>query len=148
MFNRNMNSKTDTYIYLVAILALGIALCCLQPWFIPVVLLVIAITFYFSRRNTMSKEIFFSSYLDNIIRNIERTNYYAVRKLDVGMAVFSKEGKLQWKNELFQEWVGKKNIDGMKPEAILPLQANAFEMLTIKDGEKVIQMNDRYYNMK
>jgi c-di-AMP phosphodiesterase-like protein len=148
MFNGNMNSKTDTNIYLVAILVLGVALCYLQPWFIPVVVLVLAITFYFSRRNTMSKEIFFSSYLDNIIRNIERTNYYAVRKLDVGMAVFSKDGKLQWKNELFQEWVGKKNIDGLKPEAILPLQANAFEMLTIKDGERVIQMNDRYYNMK
>ena len=44
MFNGNMNSKTDTNIYLVAIIVLGVALCYLQPWFIPVVVLVLAIT--------------------------------------------------------------------------------------------------------
>ena len=28
------------------------------------------------------------------------------------------------------------------------MQPNAFELLSVKDGEKVIQLNDRYYNMK
>lgn len=148
LFNRNMNSKIDTNIYLLVILVLGILVCYFQPYMIPVVAIVFGLTYYFSRRTLMSKEIFFSSYLDNIIRNIERTNHYAVRKLDVAMAVFSKDGKLQWKNELFQEWTGKKNLEGLKPEEILPLQPNAFELLSVKDGEKVIQLNDRYYNMK
>ena len=148
LFNRNMNSKIDTNIYLLVILILGALVCYFQPYMIPVVAIVIGLTYYFSRRTLMSKEIFFSSYLDNIIRNIERTNHYAVRKLDVAMAVFSKDGKLQWKNELFQEWTGKKNLEGLKPEEILPLQPNAFELLSVKDGEKVIQLNDRYYNMK
>ena len=148
LFNRNMNSKVDTNIYLLVILLLGVMLCYFEPYMIPVVALVFGLTYYFSRRTLMSKEIFFSSYLDNIIRNIERTNHYAVRKLDVGMAVFSKDGKLQWKNELFQEWTGKKNLEGLKPEEVLPLQPNAFELLSVKDGARVIQMNDRYYNMK
>ena len=148
LFNRNMNSKVDTNIYLLVILLLGIMVCYFEPYMIPVVAIVFGLTYYFSRRTLMSKEIFFSSYLDNIIRNIERTNHYAVRKLDVAMAVFSKDGKLQWKNELFQEWTGKKNLEGLKPEEILPLQPNAFELLSVKDGEKVIQLNDRYYNMK
>ena len=148
LFNRNMNSKIDTNIYLLVILILGALVCYFQPYMIPVVAIVFGLTYYFSRRTLMSKEIFFSSYLDNIIRNIERTNHYAVRKLDVAMAVFSKDGKLQWKNELFQEWTGKKNLEGLKPEEILPLQPNAFELLSVKDGEKVIQLNDRYYNMK
>ena len=148
LFNRNMNSKVDTNIYLLVILLLGVMLCYFEPFMIPVVAIVFGLTYYFSRRTLMSKEIFFSSYLDNIIRNIERTNHYAVRKLDVGMAVFSKDGKLQWKNELFQEWTGKKNLEGLKPEEVLPLQPNAFELLSVKDGAKVIQMNDRYYNMK
>ena len=148
LFNRNMNSKVDTNIYLLVILLLGVMLCYFEPFMIPVVAIVFGLTYYFSRRTLMSKEIFFSSYLDNIIRNIERTNHYAVRKLDVGMAVFSKDGKLQWKNELFQEWTGKKNLEGLKPEEALPLQPNAFELLSVKDGARVIQMNDRYYNMK
>ena len=148
LFNRNMNSKVDTNIYLLVILLLGVMLCYFAPFMIPVVAIVFGLTYYFSRRTLMSKEIFFSSYLDNIIRNIERTNHYAVRKLDVGMAVFSKDGKLQWKNELFQEWTGKKNLEGLKPEEALPLQPNAFELLSVKDGARVIQMNDRYYNMK
>ena len=143
-----MNSKVDTNIYLLVILLLGVMLCYFEPFMIPVVAIVFGLTYYFSRRTLMSKEIFFSSYLDNIIRNIERTNHYAVRKLDVGMAVFSKDGKLQWKNELFQEWTGKKNLEGLKPEEVLPLQPNAFELLSVKDGARVIQMNDRYYNMK
>ena len=148
LFNRNMNSKIDTNIYLLVILILGALVCYFEPYMIPVVAIIFGLTYYFSRRTLMSKEIFFSSYLDNIIRNIERTNHYAVRKLDVAMAVFSKDGKLQWKNELFQEWTGKKNLEGLKPEEILPLQPNAFELLSVKDGEKVIQLNDRYYNMK
>ncbi len=148
LFNRNMNSKMDTNIYLLVILLLAILVCYFQPYMIPVVVIIFVLTYYFSRRTLMSKEIFFSSYLDNIIRNIERTNHYAVRKLDVGMAVFSKDGKLQWKNELFQEWVGKKNLEGLKPEAILPLPPNSFELLSVKDGERLIQMNDRYYNMR
>lgn len=148
LFNRNMNSKMDTNIYLLVILLLGLLVCYFEPYMIPVVAIVFGLIYYFSRRTLMSKEIFFSSYLDNIIRNIERTNHYAVRKLDVGMAVFSKDGKLQWKNELFQEWTGKKNLEGLKPEEVLPLQPNAFELLSVKDGARVIQMNERYYNMK
>lgn len=147
-FNRNINSKVDTNIYLLIIVLLSVIVCYLQPKLILPALFIFGVIYYFSRRNIINKEIFFSSYLDNIIRNIERTNYFAVRKLDVGMAVFSKDGKLQWKNALFAQWVGKKNIDGLKPEEILPLPANAFELLSVHDGEQTLQLEDRYYNMK
>ena len=147
-FNRNINSKVDTNIYLLIIVLLSVIVCYLQPKLILPALFIFGVIYYFSRRNIINKEIFFSSYLDNIIRNIERTNHFAVRKLDVGMAVFSKDGKLQWKNTLFAQWVGKKNIDGLKPEEILPLPANAFELLSVHDGEQTLQLEDRYYSMK
>ena len=147
-FNRNINSKVDTNIYLLIIVLLSVIVCYLQPKLILPALFIFGVIYYFSRRNIINKEVFFSSYLDNIIRNIERTNHFAVRKLDVGMAVFSKDGKLQWKNTLFAQWVGKKNIDGLKPEEILPLPANAFELLSVHDGEQTLQLEDRYYNMK
>ena len=102
-----MNSKADTNIYLLIIVLLAVLVCYLQPKLIIPALIIFGIIYYFSRQNLINREIFFSSYLDNIIRNIERTNHFAVRKLDVGIAVFSKDGKLQWKNELFAAWTGK-----------------------------------------
>lgn len=147
-FNRNMNSKVDTNIYLFIIVLLSLIVCYLQPKLIIPALIIIGIIYYFSRQNIINKEIFFSSYLDNIIRNIERTNHFAVRKLDIGIAVFSKDGKLQWKNELFAEWTGKKNLEGKKPEEILPLQQNAFELMSVRDGEQIIQIEDHYYKMR
>ena len=137
-FNKNINYKVDTNLYLFLIVLLSLIICYLQPKMIIPLICIVGLTYYFSRRNIINKEIFFSSYLDNIIRNIERTNHFAVRKLDIGMAVFSKDGKLQWKNELFGAWVGKKNLEGKKPEEILPLQPNAFELLSVHDGEQVI----------
>lgn len=147
-FNKNINSKVDTNIYLLLIVLLALVICYLQPKLILPAAIIVGVTYYFARRNIINKEIFFSSYLDNIIRNIERTNHFAIRKLDIGMAVFSKDGKLQWKNEKFQELVGKKNLEGKKPEDILPLQNNAFELLSVHDGEQVIQLDGRYFRMK
>lgn len=143
-----MNSKADTNIYLLIIVLLAILVCYLQPKLIFPALILFGIIYYFSRQNLINREIFFSSYLDNIIRNIERTNHFAVRKLDVGIAVFSKDGKLQWKNELFAAWTGKSNLEGKKPEEILPLAQNAFELMSVRDGEQVIQIEDHYYRMR
>lgn len=148
IFNHNMNSRVDTNFYLVIIVIMAVAACYFEPYFIPPALLIVGVTYYFSQRNRIYKEIYFSSYLDNIIRNIERTNHFAIRKLDIGMAVFSRDGKLQWSNDLFQEWIGKKSLEGKKLEDILPLPENAFELLSVKDGEKSIQMDGRYYLMK
>lgn len=147
-FNKNINSKVDTSIYLLLIVLLALVICYLQPRLILPAVIIVGVTYYFARRNIINKEIFFSSYLDNIIRNIERTNHFAIRKLDVGMAVFSKDGKLQWKNERFQEFVGKKNLEGKNPEDILPLPANAFELLSVRDGEQIINLDGRYFCMK
>ena len=143
-----MNSKVDTTVYLIIIMVLSVLVCYLQPKLLIPILLVVGVTYYFARQNFINKEIFFSSYLDNIIRNIERTNHFAVRKLDIGMAVFSKDGKLQWKNELFQQWVGKRNLEGKRPEELLPLPENAFEMLSVRDGNQIIQLEGRYFRMK
>ena len=148
LFNRNMNSKVDTNIYLVIILVLAALICYFEPYVIPVMVAIVLVTYYFSRRTLMNKEIFFSGYLDNIIRNIERTNYFAVQKLNIGMAVFSRDGKLQWKNNLFQTWVDKKNLEGMRLEEVLPLPANAFDLMSVHDGEQLLQLTGRYYNLR
>ena len=51
LFNRNMNSKIDTNIYLLVILILGALVCYFEPYMIPVVAIVFGLTYYFSRRH-------------------------------------------------------------------------------------------------
>lgn len=147
-FSHNMHSKMDTTIYLLLLCLFALVACYLEPYLIPPALIILGLTYYFAHKTFVNKEIFLSSYLDNIIRNIERVNHFAVRKLDIGMAVFSKDGKLQWKNSLFQEWVGQKDLEGKTPEQILPLEQNAFSMMMLRDGERTIRIEDRYYSMK
>lgn len=119
-----------------------------EPLFLPVALLIAISVFWFARRTLVNKRLSMSGYLDDIIRNIDRANHFAVRNLDVGIAVFSSDGKLQWKNEKFQSIVGKTQLEGKRPEEVLPLAENAFETMCVKDDEKVLRLQDRWYNMR
>lgn len=143
-----LNSKTDIIIYLLIMVLFAVVACYFQPLLILPAFLILAGIYWFTRSRSISKDVSFSSYMDNVIRNIERTNHYAVRKLDVGIAVFSKAGKLQWANELFAKWTGIKELEGKKPEEVLPLSANAFELLCVKDGEQVVELRGRFYKLK
>ncbi len=134
------------YVLLIALLVVGI--CFLQPLFIPAGVLLLIIVVWFARRAYTQKKQMLSDYLDDVIRNIERSVHYSTKNLDVGIAVFSSDGKLQWKNEKFQEWTGLKSLERKKPEEVLPVPENAFETMCVKDDTKVIQMRGRYYQMQ
>ncbi len=147
-FKHKPNPRLDSTVYLVLLTIFALVSCYLKPFLIPPALLILGLTFYFAHRSNLHQELSFSSYLDNIIRNIERSNHFAVRKLDIGMAVFAKDGKLQWCNPLFAEWVGKKNIEGKLPEEVLPLEDNAFNMMLLRDGERLITIENRYFRLR
>jgi c-di-AMP phosphodiesterase-like protein len=134
------------YVLIIALLIAGI--CFLQPLFIPAGALLLIVLVWFARRAYTRKKQLLSDYLDDVIRNIERSVHYSTKNLDVGIAVFSSDGRLQWKNEKFQEWTGLKTLEKKKPEEVLPLQENAFETMCVKDDSKVIQMRGRYYQMR
>ena len=134
------------YVLIIALLIAGI--CVMQPLFIPAGVLLLIIVVWFARRAYTRKKQMLSDYLDDVIRNIERSVHYSTKNLDVGVAVFSSDGRLQWKNEKFQEWTGLKTLEKKKPEEVLPLPENAFETMCVKDDSKVIQMRGRYYRMR
>ncbi len=146
--NRNRFSGwREVIIYVVLIILLAALVCMMQPYFIPgAVVLVIGVIFY-ARRTQSNKKLMLTGYLDYIIRNIERTMHFSTKNLDIGMAVFSSDGKLQWKNEIFQELTGQKSLEGKKLEELLPLPENSFETMCVKDDVKVLKIRDRYYRM-
>ena len=134
------------YVLIIALLIAGV--CFLQPLFIPVGVLLLIVIVWFARRAYTQKKQLLTDYLDDVIRNIERSVHYSTKNLDVGIAVFSSDGKLQWKNEKFQQWTGFKSLENKKPEEVLPLSENAFETMCVKDDSKLIQMRGRYYQMR
>jgi cyclic-di-AMP phosphodiesterase len=109
--------------------------------------IVLLIVYYFSQRNSRIKEAWLNHYLDTVVRNIERANNYAVQRIPVGIAVFDKEGHLQWKNELFATWVGGKADEGDPMSQVLPPPENNFATISLKDSEKQIKIADRSFNM-
>lgn len=142
------SSWKEVMIYVLLIILLVAAVCMLQPYFIPVGVMLVIAVIWFARRAHNSKKLLLTGYLDDVIRNIERTVHFSTKNLDVGMAVFSYDGKLQWKNEKFQEWTGLKSLEGKKPEEVLPLPENSFETMCVKDDSKIIKMRGRYYRMR
>lgn len=108
---------------------------------------VLLIVYYFSQRNSRIKDAWLNHYLDTVVRNIERANNYAVQRIPVGIAVFDKEGRLQWKNELFATWVGGKADEGDPMSKVLPPPENNFDTISLKDYEKQIKIADRSFNM-
>jgi c-di-AMP phosphodiesterase-like protein len=149
MFSKSFfNGWQDVKLYLILILILLLVLSVEHVYFIPAALILAAAVIYYTRRGLKNRQVVYTGYLDNIIRNIERSHYFAVDHLDVGMAVFSKDGVLQWKNELFQKYVGKDSLEGLRPEEMLPLGPSAFETMCVKDDAKVIQIEGRYYLLR
>ena len=147
--NKNrFTSWKEAAVYILLIVLLVAGVCMLQPLFIPAGVLLLIVVIWFARRSHNSKQLMLSGYLDDVIRNIERTVHYSTKNLDVGMAVFSSDGKLQWKNEKFQELTGLKSLEGKKPEEVLPLPPNSFETMCVKDDSRVIKLKKRYYLMR
>ncbi len=151
MFNKIWNLWNDIRVPLAAMAAFTIVLGFYSWWWLPAGLAAMGGFYWYSRRRFYNKEIQFNGYLDTIVRNIERTSHNAVQNLEVAMAVFGQDGKLQWKNELFVEYAGYagvKNVDGKRPEEIFDLPENAFDALSIKDGERLLLINGRYYRLR
>jgi c-di-AMP phosphodiesterase-like protein len=105
------------------------------------------LSYYFSQRHSRLMEAWLNHYMDTVVRNIERANSYAVHRIPVGIGVFDKQGKLQWKNKLFAECTGANNEVGSPMEAVLPPPDNKFATLHLRDTDKQIKIGDRSYNM-
>lgn len=151
MFNKIWNAWNDIKAPLGTVACLTLILAWYDWWWLLVGAAAMSGLYWYYRRSLYNKEIQFNSYLDTIVRNIERTSHNAVQNLDVAMAVFGQDGKLQWKNELFAEYAGYagvKNVDGKRPEEIFDLPENAFDALSIKDGERLLLINGRYYRLR
>lgn len=148
MFNRNFYAKIDSYLLLIFLGIFSLVACYFERKLIIPAIIMMGICYLYCSRNIESRTVRMSNDMDNIIRNIERVNHYAVRRMDVAIAVFNNNGVLQWHNELFKEITGGKALQGARIEELLALKENTYDILTVKDGERTIHLGEKYYRLK
>ena len=70
------SSWKEVMIYVLLIILLVAAVCMLQPYFIPVGVMLVIAVIWFARRANKNKKLLLTGYLDDVIRNIERTVHF------------------------------------------------------------------------
>ena len=96
----------------------------------------VMLVFYLTFRSNRLREAWFNHSMTTVVRNIERANNYASQRIPIGIGVFDKEGHLQWRNRLFNEYVAVEMPLGTPFEKVLPPPDNNFAALRLRDAEK------------
>lgn len=107
----------------------------------------VMLVFYLTFRSNRLREAWFNHSMTTVVRNIERANNYASQRIPIGIGVFDKEGHLQWRNRLFNEYVAVEVPLGTPFEKVLPPPDNNFAALRLRDAEKQLKIGDRVYQM-
>ena len=136
----------------IAIALLGSLIVILGLWFNQILwtaagFVAVLLVYYFSFRSNRLREAWFNHSMTTVVRDIARANNFAVQRLPVGIGVFDKEGQLQWRNRLFNEYVNVDAPSGTPLEKILPPPDNNFTTLCVRDADKQIRIGDRIYTM-
>lgn len=147
MFNKIWDSRSDI-IPLILIVFLTFIIGFYEPLWLPLCIMLIGIVYYYNKKSLRSKKCALTAIW---IRWCAISSVPITMRCRIWISAWRflpKMAGLQWKNELFSKYIGTKNVEGKRPEEVLPLQPNAFDTLSVKDGERLIQIEDRYYNMK
>lgn len=107
----------------------------------------VMLVFYLTFRSNRLREAWFNHSMTTVVRNIERANNYASQRIPIGIGVFDREGHLQWRNRLFNEYVAVEVPLGTPFEKVLPPPDNNFAALRLRDAEKQLKIGDRVYQM-
>ncbi|MDO4177892.1 MAG: DHH family phosphoesterase [Phascolarctobacterium sp.] len=143
-------SKNKLLLYSVIIVIIAVAVGYINKWLIIPYIVLVCLAYYLLNAQRINEARYYNDTLANVIRNIERANHFAVNKMDLGTAVFSGKGELQWYNDKFAKMVGHALKYGDLIKDVLPLKQNkiSLDMYAMKDGKIELQIEDRFYSVK
>ena len=107
----------------------------------------VLLVYYLTFRSNRLREAWFNHSMTTVVRNIERANNYAYQRIPIGIGVFDKEGHLQWRNRLFNEFIAVDVPLATPFEKVMPPPDNNFATLRLRDADKQIKIGDRIYKM-
>lgn len=144
---RNIWQSVRIGVALIGTVLVVYGICVNQALWTAVGFASVLLVYYLTFRSNRLREAWFNHSMTTVVRNIERANNYAVQRIPIGIGVFDKEGHLQWRNRLFNEYVTVDAPSGTALEKILPPPENNFVTLRLRDAEKQIKIGDRIYQM-
>lgn len=144
------NLVTPGYIqYLIIPAILGGILIWYDPLWIPVVQIALIAAYKMRTKNFNKHLTTFTGYMNAMMQNVERNNFHITANMQVGLAVFSPDNKLQWRNRYFESVINKTQITNQPMEALLPLPKDTFDMIAgLDNSERIITIKDRIFNMR
>ncbi|MCQ2361869.1 MAG: hypothetical protein MJ048_02410 [Acidaminococcaceae bacterium] len=149
-FIKKNNIDAPHYVaYLLPPLLVGIPLIWENVCWIPIVQIALIIAFKWCQKNYQNRLNIFSDYVDTMVQNVERNTYYITSRMQVGLAVFSAYGRLQWRNQYFDKILDNSHLAGQNMEDILPLPENTFQTVSSKEEtERTLELQGRTYSMQ
>ena len=102
---RNIWQSVRIGVALIGTVLVVYGICVNQALWTAVGFASVLLVYYLTFRSNRLREAWFNHSMTTVVRNIERANNYAVQRIPIGIGVFDKEGHLQWRNRLFNEYV-------------------------------------------
>lgn len=142
-------SKDSILLYLGVLVIMAVAVSYLNKWLIIPSILLVGLAYYLLNAQRINEARYYNDTLASVLRNIERSNHFAVTKMNIGMAVFSGKSELQWYNPTFEKMLGRKITFGEMIKDVLPLGQNgiSLDMFAMKDGKIDLQIEDHFYSL-
>ena len=149
-FIKKNNIDSPHYVaYLTPLLLVGIPLIWENVCWIPIVQIALIVAFKCCQKNYQNRLNIFSDYVDTMVQNVERNTYYITSRMQVGLAVFSAYGRLQWRNQYFDKILNNSHLAGQNMADILPLPENIFQTISSKEEtERTLELQGRTYSMQ
>ena len=142
---RNLSAWIDICIHLAVILLLVLVVSSYNLYVGAIGFLVWICMLAFARERCRARRSDFSSYCQNIIRNVNEVSNYAVERLPQAVLIVDADGRLQWFNRELEKYLGKRPEPGISIKDFWP--GIMLTPIWGTEGEYVFAHEGTYYKV-
>jgi len=142
---RNLSAWIDICIHLAVILLLVLVISSYNLYVGTIALVVWACMLFFARERCLARKSGFTSYCQNIIRNVNEVSNYAVERLPQAVLIVDTDGRLQWFNRELEKFLGQRPELGISIKDFWP--GIILTPIWGTEGEYVFAHEGTYYKV-
>lgn len=118
LLSKSFLADIKVYITISSVLFLILAFHSLF-WLIPGVV-TIGVLYWYYRSRSRKHQQDLDQYIDELVKNVEKSTFYALKEMPMGIAIFNEQGFLNWRNQAFEAIFTQPNLSDMRIDAIMP----------------------------
>lgn len=142
---RNLTAWIDICINLAIIFALVAVLSYYNMFVAAGAFMLLMCMTFFARERCMDRRHAFRDYVKNVIRNVNDVENYAIERLPQCVLIVDRDGRLQWSNRAFTDYLGEKPQSGLELSEYWP--GIILEPIWGTQGEYVFSHKERYFKV-